>query len=65
MSALLRIITGTVIFWAILYFFYSLGKRKAREELNRTNKKQRKRSGPRKYVESSVINDEDSKSNES
>jgi len=57
MSALLRILTGVFAIWLICYFFYSLGKKSALEDLKRRKKDETTRRR-RKVVESSVVEKE-------
>jgi len=58
MSALLRILTGAFAIWLICYFFYSLGKKSALEDLKRRKKEGENVRRDRKVVESSVVGKE-------
>ncbi len=58
MSALLRILTGVFAIWLICYFFYSLGKKSAFEDLECHKKKGQNVRRGRKVVESSVVEKE-------
>ncbi len=55
MSALFRILTFAFFVWAVCYFFYSLGKKKALQDYNQKFRNRRQRS---KVVESSVVEKE-------
>jgi len=58
MSALLRILTGAFAIGLICYFFYSLGKKSALEDLKRRKKEGENVRRDRKVVESSVVGKE-------
>ena len=58
MSALLRILTGVFAIWLICYFFYSLGKKSALQDLKRRKKENENTRRRRKVVESSVVEKE-------
>jgi hypothetical protein len=58
MVFLLRILGVAFVVWLICYFFYSLGKKSALEDLERHRKQGRNVRRGRKVVESSVVEKE-------
>ena len=58
MRILLRILPFAIFIWLICYFFYSLGKKRALEDLKRHKKEGENVRRVRKVVKSSVVEEE-------
>lgn len=56
MRVLMRLLPFFIVTWAVCYFFYSLGKKRATDEQKRKGGRGQTK---RKHVDSKVVEDED------
>ena len=57
-----RLLVGVLLIGVICYFFYTLGKKRALENRDKTNGGRRR---PRKFIETTVVESKDESKNDS